>query len=335
MSTTDPPGAPVEEFDLIARLMRPLTNGAPEALNLLDDAAVVPPRAGEDLVISADMIVEGVHFLSTDPLDLVAQKLLRVNLSDLAAKGAEAYAYFLTIAWPARFGRAEREAFVLGLRQAQDAYGLKLLGGDTVSTPGPLTASVTILGRAPHGGMVLRSNARAGDLVLVSGSIGDGWLGLQAALGKGEGMNGDARAAMLARYRLPQPRMVMFDLLRRRVHAAADVSDGLLADAGHIATASAVAMELDLDLIPLSAEGRDFVARSTDSIAARVALASGGDDYEIVLTAAAADAELVIAEAAQLKVPLTVIGRVVEGQGVRVSFQGTQIRIANPGYQHT
>lgn len=335
MSLTNPPAAPVDEFDLIARLMRPLTNGAPEALDLLDDAAVVPPRAGEDLVISADMIVEGVHFLATDPLDLVAQKLLRVNLSDLAAKGAQPYAYFLTIAWPSRCGRAERETFVLGLRQAQDAYGLKLLGGDTVSSPGPLTASVTILGRVPHGGMVLRSGARAGDIVLVSGSIGDAWLGLQAALGKGDGMNDDARAAMLARYHLPQPRMAIFDLLRRRVHAAADVSDGLLADAGHIATASALAMELDLDLIPLSAEGSDFVARSTDPIAARVALASGGDDYEIVLTAAAADAALVIAEAAQLKVPLTVIGRVVEGQGVRVSYRGTQIRIANLGYQHT
>ncbi|HVY33220.1 MAG TPA: thiamine-phosphate kinase [Caulobacteraceae bacterium] len=335
MSPTDPPARSVDEFDVIARLLRPLTNGAPEALNLLDDAAVVATGAGEDLVISADMIVEGVHFLSTDPLDLVAQKLLRVNLSDLAAKGARPYAYVLTIAWPSRFGHAEREAFVLGLRHAQDAFGLILLGGDTTSTPGPLTASVTILGRTPQGGMVLRSGARVGDLVLVSGCIGDGWLGLQAALGKDEGLSAQARAAVIDRYRLPQPRMVMSELLRSRAHAAADVSDGLLADANHIATASGLAMDLDLDLMPLSPAGRDFVARSTDPIAARVALATGGDDYEIVLTAAAADLDLMVLEASRLKVPLTVIGKVVEGQGVRVLFGGAQIRVSNLGYQHS
>ncbi len=186
MSKADPDAKAVDEFDLIARLMRPLTDGAPEALDLLDDAAVLAPRPDEDLVVTADMIVEGVHFLSSDPLDLVAGKLLRANLSDLAAMGAEPYGYFLTIAWPARCGWSERRPSPRVCAAIRTLFGLRLLGGDTVSTPGPFTLSATMLGRVPAGRAVLRSGARPGDLVLVSGQIGDGWLGLQVALASGE-----------------------------------------------------------------------------------------------------------------------------------------------------
>src|ERR1700761_9338811 len=156
--------------------MKPLTKGAPEALGLLDDAALIAPRPGFDLVVTADMIVEGVHFLPSDPLDLVAKKLLRVNLSDLAAKAAEPFGWFLSVSWPGRCGWAEREAFARGLGEEQDAIGLKLVGGDTTSTPGGLTASATLLGWAPSGQARLRGAARAGDVVLASGVIGDGWL---------------------------------------------------------------------------------------------------------------------------------------------------------------
>ena len=157
MRGPDRPG--VDEFEAIARLLRPLADGAPEALGLADDAAVIPARPGFDLIVSKDAMVEGVHFLAGDPLDGVARKLLRANLSDLAAKGADPYAYLLAAAWPARCGWPERALFAQGLRQDQDLFGLKLIGGDTSSTPGPLTLSVTILGWTPAGAMVRRASS--------------------------------------------------------------------------------------------------------------------------------------------------------------------------------
>ena len=171
------------EFDFIARVLRPLTFGAPEALGLSDDAAVVPSRPGFDLVITKDAMVEGVHFLPDDPPGQVAQKLLRVNLSDLAAKGAEPYGYFLAVAWPGHMDAVARTAFAAGLEADQRRFGLKLFGGDTVSTPGPLTLSATLLGWVPTGAVVRRDGARPGHRVLLSGTIGDGGLGLRAAQG--------------------------------------------------------------------------------------------------------------------------------------------------------
>jgi thiamine-monophosphate kinase len=328
MSARDRPDAsPVDEFDLIARLLRPLTDGAPEALDLLDDAAVLPSRPGFDLVVSKDMIVEGVHFLPSDPLDLVARKLLRVNLSDLAAKAAEPYGYFLAVAWPARCGWPEREAFARGLRADQDAFGVTLMGGDTTATPGPLTASATVLGWVPSGGALLRSTARVGDVILVSGVIGDGWLGLKAALG---GI--DAQGA-LQRYRLPEPRLGLRRALAA-AHACADVSDGLIADAGRIGIASGAGVEITLDRLPLSADGLRHVARARDRLQALVELATGGDDYELVCTAAPERALAVIEAAAAVGVDITAIGRVIEGRGARVLYDGREVAVARTGYRH-
>jgi len=317
----------VDEFDLIARLFRPLTDGAPEALNLLDDAAVLPSRPGFDLVVSKDMIVEGVHFLASDPLDLVARKLLRVNLSDLAAKGAEPYAYFLAVSWPARCGWAEREAFAAGLRMDQDAFGITLLGGDTTSTPGPLTASATVLGWVASGGAVLRSGARPDDVVLVSGVVGDGWLGLKAALGD------IAADGALQRYRLPEPRLALRQALSA-AHACADVSDGLIADAGRIGITSGLGIEIDLDRLPLSPDGLRFVGEAADKASALVALATGGDDYELVCTAAAERAGALIEAAAAAGIAMTVVGRVTIEQGVRVYHEGREVAVSRQGYRH-
>src|SRR5512141_2582727 len=169
-----------DEFGEIARLFRPLTGGAPGAFDLLDDAAIVPQRPGFDLVVTKDAIVEGVHFPSGERPDLVARKLLRVNLSDLAAKAAEPFGCFLAVAWPIAFGPAQREAFAEGLGEDLKRYGVALLGGDTVVTPGPFTASLTALGWVPEGRMVRRAGARVGDRVAVSGTIGDATLGLAA-----------------------------------------------------------------------------------------------------------------------------------------------------------
>jgi len=310
---------PADEFETIAKLLRPLTRGAPEALELLDDAAVLKSRPGFDLVITKDALVEGVHFLPDDPLDLVARKLLRVNLSDLAAKAAEPFAYFLAVSWPERCGWPERELFAKGLAEDGAAFGLSLLGGDTTSTPGSLTASVTMLGWVPEGRMVKRSGAKPGDLLVVSDAIGDGYLGLNAV------------PDLVERYRLPQPRLEMRLALRTYANAAADVSDGLLADAGNIATASGCAVRIDLEKTPLSEPARRWLAAQPNSEAALLALATGGDDYEIVC-AIAPDALEDFRAAAGL--PVTVVGAFEEGQGTAVSHEGRAVRPARFGYRH-
>jgi thiamine-monophosphate kinase len=324
-----------DEFETIARLLRPLAS-APEALGLQDDAAAIPARPGFDLVVSKDAMVEGVHFLPDDPPELVARKLVRTNLSDLAAKGAEPYGYFLAVAWPPGAGWDERERFAAGLKADQAAFGLTLLGGDTVSTPGPLTLSMTILGWTPSGAMVRRSAARPGDRVLVSGTIGDGWLGLKAARGELDGDVPAGAAEWLAgRWRLPEPRLELRDALRARAGAAADVSDGLVADAGHIARASGVRLVLDLDRMPVSEPVSLWLGRQPDRARALAALATGGDDYEIVLTAAPANVGPLIAEAEAAGVALTEIGAASDGEGVEVRFEGRPVEIGQGGWRHS
>jgi thiamine-monophosphate kinase len=310
---------PGGEFGWIAQLLRPLTRGAPEALDLLDDAAVIPSRPGFDLVVTKDALVASVHFLPDDPLDLVARKLLRVNLSDLAAKGAEPWGYFLTTAWPPEASWEDRALLARGLAQDGEAYGLALLGGDTVSTPGPLSLTATLLGWVPQGRAVLRKGARPGDLLAVSGPIGDGWLGLRAARGE----LADADLAM--RYRLPDPRTDLRALLRDQARAAADISDGLLADAGHIATASGCGVSLDLGRMPLSAAAAAWLARQPDPRAARLSLATGGDDYQIVCA---------LDPGRAIPPELTVIGVFGAGQGVTATFEGAAVPVGRLGWTH-
>jgi thiamine-monophosphate kinase len=325
---------PPDEFEWIARGLRPLAKNAPEALDLADDAAELPARPDFDLVISKDMIVEGVHFLADDPPDLVARKLLRVNLSDLAGKGAEPYGYFLAIAWPARFDWPEREAFARGLEEDQAHYGLKLFGGDTTATPGPLVASVTILGWVPSGRMVQRAGARPGDVILVSGTIGDGLLGLRAASGELVGISYDEERWLAGRYRLPEPRLRLGNPLRSLAHAAADVSDGLVADAGHIASASGVGLALDLDRLPLSTAAATWLAAQPDVTAAKLELATGGDDYEVVCTAPRSHVDDLIAAAEAAGVAMTEIGVATEAGGVRVVAEGRELTVPRAGYVH-
>lgn len=277
------PSGDLDEFGQIARLYRPLTRGAPEALDLLDDAAVIPSRPGFDLVVTKDAMVEGVHFLSGEAPDLIARKLLRVNLSDLAAKGAAPYGYFLAVAWPKSFDWPARRLFADGLALDGEAFDLTLLGGDTVSTTGPLTLSLTMLGWVPAGRVVRRGGGRPGDLLMVSGTIGDGVLGLAAARGEIP----DEDGYLAGRYRLPTPRLDLKAGLSASATAAADVSDGLVADAGHVARASGCGLRIDLDRLPLSPSAQTWLAGQEDRIAALIALASGGDDYEIVCAAPA------------------------------------------------
>jgi len=323
-----------DEFDWIEQDLKPLAEGAAEALGLADDAAVVPGRPGFDLIISKDAIVEGVHFLPDDPPDLVARKLLRVNLSDLAAKGAEPYGYFLAVAWPGGATRAARRAFAEGLKIDQAEYGLRLMGGDTVSTPGPFMASLTILGWAPAGGMIRRGGARAGDVVLVSGTIGDGGLGLRAAQGSLAGPAATDLAWLADRYRLPKPRLGLGPALRASAHAAADISDGLIADAGRIAVTSGLAVEIDLARMPISAAAGRWLEGQPDRIAGLRDLATAGDDYEIVCAAPSEAAATLRSAARSLGFELTEIGLVTEGAGIRVTCAGAAVTIERPGYRH-
>lgn len=323
-SPTGPGGAPAErldEFGEIARLFRPLARGAPGAFNLQDDAAVIPQRAGHDLVVTTDTIVESVHFPPGEAPDLVARKLVRVNLSDLAAKAAEPFAAFLSVSWPAAFSTRDRERFALGLASDLEAFDVDLLGGDTTSTPGPFTCSLTAMGWVPAGRMVRRGGARPGDKVLVSGAVGDATLGLSALTG--DAPDPDGRLAH--RYRIPEPRLDLRDLLRRHATAAADVSDGLIADARNIADASGVGLRLDLDHLPLSGAAATWLEGQDDVAAGLLRLASGGDDYEIVCT---------MPSGVTRPRGFTVIGEVVEAPGLEVRAAGRLVDPGRGGWTH-
>jgi thiamine-monophosphate kinase len=308
-----------DEFGEIARLFRPLTGGAAGAFDLLDDAAVVPSRPGFDLVVTKDAMVEGVHFPVGEFPDLVARKLLRVNLSDLAAKAAEPFGCFLAVAWTPAHDADARAAFARGLGEDLTHYGVDLLGGDTVRTPGPFTVSLTALGWVPVGRMVRRAGARLGDVLAVSGTIGDGALGLAAVNGEID----DADGFLAGRLRLPTPRLDLREALRGQATAAADVSDGLVADAGHIAEASGVGLKIDLDRLPLSPQGRAWLDAQPDRAAALARLATGGDDYEVVATFPGPP-----------PAGFTAIGEVRAGSGVEVAIAGDVIDIAQGGWRH-
>lgn len=320
------------EFETIRRLFAPLAH--PEwGRGLADDVAVVPSRAGHDLVLTKDAIVEGVHFLPTDPLDTVARKLMRVNLSDLAAKGAEPFGYLLACHWSPRCGWPERMTFVDGLRMDQKTFGVALLGGDTVATPGPAGFSMTLLGWTPKGRTVGRAGARPGDLVFVTGAIGDGWLGLEAVQGK-LSIDAERVAALSDHYRTPTPRTEFALPIREMATASIDISDGLIADLGHMAEAGRISIEIDLETVPLSAAGQAWFDGRVDEQAALEKLVTGGDDYEIAFTASPRDEAALRREAERRHLRLTRIGRVTAGQGVVARFGGQPVTFARAGFTH-
>jgi thiamine-monophosphate kinase len=309
------------EFEFIARRLRPLAS-APGALALVDDAALLDPRPDMQLVLTKDAMVAGVHFLPDDPPDQIARKLLRVNLSDLAAMGAVPIGYLLALARPRAIGDEWLAAFCAGLAEDNAAFEISLLGGDTVSTPGPMTLSLTAVGEVPKGKALLRSGARSGDDVWVSGTLGDAALGLAVLQDRLE-VAEPARSHLIERYRLPRPRLALGHALRGLAHAAIDISDGLLADLGHIVEASEVGAEVRVDLLPLTA---------ADLPGAWDAALSGGDDYEL-LFAAPPSQRSAIARLAEL--PLTRIGTIQAAAGVRVlDAAGAEIHPVRTGWQH-
>ena len=324
--------SPRGEFALIAEIFAPLAAGATAALGLRDDAACLTPKAGHDLVITADAMVEGVHFLPDDPPDLIARKLLRVNLSDLAAMAATPVGYLLTAAWPDARSDVWIAKFAEGLATDQDLFDCRLLGGDTVSTPGPLSLSVTAIGEVATGGALHRAGGRAGDCLFVSGTIGDASFGLKTIRGEIPGLSEADRGFLADRYRLPRPRLGLGRALAGIAHAAIDISDGLIADLEHLAAQSRLRAEVDADRVPLSAPARRALAADPD--AADLPLV-GGDDYEL-LFAAPPEARPALRDlASRLGVPLSEIGKLSEGAGV-AALDGRRREIILPrtGWRH-
>jgi len=307
----------IGEFEMIARYFAPLAKDQPAALGLADDAAVLMPPPGRELVLTADAMVSGVHFLPEDPAGSVAQKLLRVNLSDLAAMGASPLGYLLTCTWPKDIEESWVAGFARGLGEDQQRFGFRVLGGDMTATPGPLTLSLTALGHVAPGRALRRSGARAGDRIYVSGAIGDGALGLLVLTHRLHGLSREAAEALAERYHRPTPRVALGETLSRLglANACLDVSDGLVADLGHIARTSGLAARVKAKRVPLSVAAREALAENLQLFPL---LLTGGDDYELCFTAAPEQAAAIEAVARELSLPLTDIGYMTEGSGVEV-----------------
>jgi thiamine-monophosphate kinase len=318
------------EFGRIRQFFAPLAG--PGGLGLTDDAALIECAPGKSLVATVDAIVAGVHYLPSDPPDLVARKLLRVNLSDLAAMAARPRYYLLTTALPESYGDDWVERFAEGLGEDQRCFGVELLGGDSVATPGPATFSLTAIGEVTTGAEIRRGGAEPGDLIWVSGTIGDAFLGLQALRGGYPELAPEHRAALSARYQLPDPRTELGPRLIGIAHSMSDVSDGLLADLGHICEASGVAARISLPALPLSEAARVIIARDSSL---PIRLATGGDDYEL-LFAAPLDATMAIERLSDsLDLPITEVGLIEAGAGVQlVDAAGNVVPVASAGYRH-
>jgi thiamine-monophosphate kinase len=322
------------EDSLIARYFKPIATD-PGALGLDDDAAALKAR-GEDIVVTTDAIVEGVHFMPDDPPDTIARKALRVNLSDIAAKGATPAGFVLTLALRS-VDEAWLAAFAGGLGEDAKALDCPLLGGDTVSTPGPLMVSITAFGRVPEGRMVHRSGARAGDRVMVTGTIGDAALGLDILTGGpvAAALTGDpaAKEMLVSRYRVPQPRNALAQAVRDHASAAMDVSDGLAGDLTKLCAASGVSADVDTPIVPTSVAAASLLAKGVVGIET---LISGGDDYEILCTVPEAQLAAFTQQAGRAGIAVTAIGIVTGERGAPrfLDAQGIEIRLRHLSYSH-
>jgi len=318
------------EFGRIREYFAPLAGLG--ALGLTDDAALLDCPPGYRLVVTVDQLVEGVHFLADDPPDLVARKLMRRNLSDLAAMGATPRHYLVTSALPASHDDEWVCRFAAGLAEDQHRFGIALLGGDSTSTPGPAVLTLTAIGHVAAGREIRRSGARPGDKIWVSGTIGDAYLGLKVLRGEYPALAPEHRSALAARYQLPEPRTHLGPDLAGIARAMIDVSDGLMADLGHICETSNVAAVVELARVPLSPAAEAVVAGDQ---AMRVRLATGGDDYELLFTAPVEADDEIISLSQGLGLPITEIGVIAAGEGVRlVDANGRDIAVDKAGWRH-
>lgn len=316
------------EDRLIAKYFRPLAKH-PGTFGFADDCAAITPPAGHDLVLNTDGMIAGVHFFPDDPADGVSRKALRVNLSDLAAKGTTPLGFLLAISLPKDTPEQWLADFARGLGEDAETYACPLLGGDTDATPGPLSISISAFGTLPSGTMVRRSGAKAGDHVFVSGTIGDAALGLRVR--KGE--LADPTGHLVSRYRAPQPRMALAEAVRAHASAAMDVSDGLAGDLAKLCRASQVSADIEVARVPRSAAAEAALARDCNLIEP---ILTGGEDYEILCAVPAARVAAFLGESANAGVPVTEIGRIVAGEGAPrfLSPEGKPLPFIRPGYSH-
>ena len=324
---------PGTEFDLILRHFAPLASGEAGAYALCDDAASLAVKPGHELIVTKDMMAAGVHFFATDPPETLGRKILRANLSDLAAMGATPRAYAMGLALPGDLPPDWLEKFVAGLAEDQAQFGVTLIGGDTIRAADGLTMSLTAFGEIAAGRALRRSGAKPGDAIFASGTIGDAALGLQVAEGRPlAGVAAAERETLLARYRLPEPRTELGRGLVGLASAAIDISDGLVADLGHICTASEVGARIEVERVPLS-DAAAAACRAAPELIQR--LLSGGDDYELLVCAPAQAEEDVVAAARAADIPLGRIGTVTPGSGVCViGSDGGEMMLERGGYRH-
>ncbi len=270
------------EFEWVARYFAPLAREFAGAYDLLDDVAVISPGRGRELVVKSDVIVAGIDFPPDEPATLVARKALRVNLSDLAAKGAAARAYLVDLILPQTVDEGWIASFAEGLARDQAQYGIHLIGGDLSSTSGPITVAITAFGEVPLGKVIRRGGAQAGDSIFVTGTIGDAALGLELLGPPPSALDRASVAFLTDRYRLPQPRVILGPHLIGIATASLDISDGLVADLRHLCSVSRLSARIAADRVPLSPAARRAIGADPRRLA--VAL-TGGDDYEILFTA--------------------------------------------------
>ena len=322
----DAPGS--AEDRLIARFFKPLAKH-PGAFGFNDDAAAITPPPGNDLVLKTDGLIAGVHFFADDPPDGVGRKALRVNLSDLAAKGAAPLGFLLSIALPKEFSEDWLAAFARGLGEDADAYQCPLLGGDTDSTPGPTSISIAAFGSLPVGTMVKRSGACVGDHVFVSGTIGDAALGLRVRKGELD----DASGYLVSRYRVPQPRTALAETVRAHASAAMDVSDGLAGDLAKLCRASNVSADIEVARVPRSAAAEQALASDCNLFEP---ILTGGEDYEILCAVAPERIAAFVADAALAGVPVADIGRIAAGEEPPrfLNPEGKALTFIRPGFSH-
>jgi thiamine-monophosphate kinase len=323
------------EESIIQGHFAPLAAGYPGAFGLRDDAAAIAPPLGHDLVVTVDAIAAGVHFFTGDAPAGVGWKALAINVSDLAAKGAEPNAYVMSIAFPEAPDSAWLADFADGLGQAQRTFGMHLIGGDTDRRPGPMSVTITAFGFVPAGAMVRRSTAKLGDRIFVSGTLGDSALGLKLrsndAATASWGLSTAHQSHLLARYLRPEPRIGLTSALRAHASAAMDISDGLIKDLGRMTKASGLGAMIHANRLPLS-----VAAAIVPASASRLNyLVSGGDDYEILATVAPSNAGAFQSAARRAGIAVTDIGEIVAGSSVAlVGEDGHPIPIGQTGYDH-
>ncbi|HEU5017910.1 MAG TPA: thiamine-phosphate kinase [Pseudolabrys sp.] len=321
------------EDRLIANLFAPIATHA-GALGLTDDCAFITPPPGHDLVLTTDTIIGGVHFFEDDPPHAVAGKAMRVNLSDVAAKGAIPLGFLVSLALPKEIGEDWLIGFAEGLRGDADRYACPLFGGDTVRTPGPIMVSVSMFGSLPQGTMVRRAGAKVGDRIFISGTIGDSALGLvlRRDPAKDWKLSAADRQHLSDRYLLPQPRTALAEAVRTHVSAAMDVSDGLAGDLAKLCRVSHVAATVEVTRIPLSDAARALIAAEPSLLDTAL---TGGDDYEIVCTVPPAKADGFRTAAEEANVAVTELGAIEAGQGARfLGRDGVPFSFSRASFSH-